>query len=333
MKKIAVLVITFMTFFLCSSSKSTSTRLIRRLFLPSPLTPESLAFDSIGGGPYTGVSDGRILKYIGPDDGFVEFASSSPNRDKIVCDGIADFSSLQETCGRPMGLAFNYQTGELYIADAYSGLMKVPYYGGCPTQLVSCVEGNQFRFLSGLDVDPSSAAVFFTQASSNFQIRDLQRLTGSRDRSGSLLKFDPNSNETTVLLKNLAVASGVAVSRDGSYVLVSEYLRNRIRRVWLKGQKQNTSETFLKVPGRPDNIKRTSNGDFWVAVSNPVSPPPPPRPPVLPLAVRVSEEGKVTQMVSLVEEFGTEAVSEVQEFNGTLYGSSIYVSYANVFVP
>lgn len=65
---------------LCSTSTASS-RVIRRLFLPSPITgPESLAFDSIGGGPYTGVSDGRILKYVGPNDGFVEFASTSPDR-------------------------------------------------------------------------------------------------------------------------------------------------------------------------------------------------------------------------------------------------------------
>lgn len=136
-----------------------------------------------------------------------------------------------------------------------------------------------------------------------------------------------------MLLKDLAVASGVAVSKDGSYVLVSEFKGNRIRRLWVKGDKQNTSDTFLELPGRPDNIKRNSAGEFWVAVNSQMGPPPPPRPPVLPLAVRVNEEGYVLQVVPLVEEFGTEAASEVQEFNGTLYAASLHVSYANVFLP
>lgn len=156
---------------------------------------------------------------------------------------------------------------------------------------------------------------------------------GSKDSSGRLLKYDPNSDETTVLLKDLAVASGVAVSKDGSFVLVSEFKRNRVLRFWLKGEKQNTTETFLDLPGGPDNIKRNDAGEFWVAVSDAVGPPPPPRPPVLPVAVRVNEDGYALQIVPMVEEFGTEAVSEVQEFNGTLYATSLRVSYANVFLP
>ncbi len=48
--------------------------------LPAGVTgPESFAFDSLGGGPYTGVSDGRILKYQGRA-GFTDFAYTAPTR-------------------------------------------------------------------------------------------------------------------------------------------------------------------------------------------------------------------------------------------------------------
>lgn len=40
--------------------------------------PESLVFDPSGGGPYTGVADGRILKWDGAD--WVEFAVTSSER-------------------------------------------------------------------------------------------------------------------------------------------------------------------------------------------------------------------------------------------------------------
>ncbi|XP_028753725.1 protein STRICTOSIDINE SYNTHASE-LIKE 11-like [Neltuma alba] len=332
MSNIAILVV--FALLICSSSVANSNRLLSRQFLPPPLTgPESLAFDSVGEGPYTGASDGRILKYVGPSDGFVEFASSSPCRNKTICDGISDFSEIQKTCGRPLGLAFNYQTSELYIADAYFGLMKVPSSGGSPTQVVSCVEGKSFRFLAGLDIDPQTGVVYFTEASTTYQIRDLPTLLRSGDNSGSLVKFDPCTMETSVLLRDLAVPSGVAVSKDGSYVLVSEFMANRVQRFWLEGDKQNTSEIFLQLPGKPDNIKRNSAGDFWVAVNNQVGSPPPSRPPVLPLAVRVDGNGFVLQEVALVEEYGTEMVSEVQEFNGKLYSASLDVSYVNVFMP
>lgn len=52
-----------------------------RIPLGSTVTgPESLAFDVAGGGPYTGVSDGRILKWQDPVRGWTEFAVSSWNR-------------------------------------------------------------------------------------------------------------------------------------------------------------------------------------------------------------------------------------------------------------
>ncbi|XP_061348793.1 protein STRICTOSIDINE SYNTHASE-LIKE 12-like [Gastrolobium bilobum] len=316
---------------LCSPSIVASDRLLDRLFLPSSLTgPESLAFDSIGGGPYTGVSDGRILKYENPNSGFVEFAHISPDRNKTICDGISDFSSLQETCGRPLGLSFNHQTGDLYIADAYFGLMKVAYDGGAATQLVADAQGNPFGFLAGLDVDPETGIVYFSEASSVLKISDLHKLFNSTDRSGSLFSYDPTTNQISLLLSDLAVAAGVAVSNNGSFVLVSEYMGNRIQRFWLTGPNANTSDVFLQLPGRPNNIKRNSKNEFWVAMNYPFGTPPPPIPPVLPLALRVNGEGVLLEAVSLVEEFGTESVTEVQELNGTLYASSLHVSYVNM---
>lgn len=66
---------------LYSSSIVAYCKLLDRLYLPPSLTgPESLAFDSIGGGPYTGVSDGRILKYDEECSCFLEFAHISPYR-------------------------------------------------------------------------------------------------------------------------------------------------------------------------------------------------------------------------------------------------------------
>lgn len=44
------------------------------------LGPESLAFDPNGEGPYTGVADGRILKWQGPALGWTDFAFTTSNR-------------------------------------------------------------------------------------------------------------------------------------------------------------------------------------------------------------------------------------------------------------
>jgi hypothetical protein len=37
-------------------------------------------------------------------------------------------------------------------------------------------------------------------------------------------------------------------------------------RFWLKGEKAGTHETFVILPGWPDNVRRNENGDFWVAL-------------------------------------------------------------------
>lgn len=320
-----VTVILLAIFLLCSPSSVAI--LLNKLQLPPPVIgPEALAFDRNGGGPYVTSSDGRIFKYVGPSEGFKEYAYTSPNRNMTICDGFSDFSNIQATCGRPLGLGFNHQTGDLYAADGYYGLVKVGPNGGKATQLVGPAQSNSTVFANGLDVDSNTGIVYFTIASTKFQPKDFPTalLTGGiGDNSGSLLSYDPSNNQTTVLLRNLTFASGVAVSGDGSFVLVSEYFANRIRRVWLKGPKANSSDLFMLLAGRPDNIKRNSRGQFWIAV-NTVT---------LSSGVRVTENGIVLQIVSLVEEYGLEAASEVQEYNGTLYGGSLLASYAIIFTP
>lgn len=55
-------------------------RSLEMLSLTIGAGPESLAFDPSGGGPYTGVSNGRVLKWKGGDLGWVEFAFNSNHR-------------------------------------------------------------------------------------------------------------------------------------------------------------------------------------------------------------------------------------------------------------
>nr|CAB3489043.1 unnamed protein product [Digitaria exilis] len=41
--------------------------------------PESVAFDDAGGGPYTGVSDGRVLRWLPAERRWVDHSSSAPS--------------------------------------------------------------------------------------------------------------------------------------------------------------------------------------------------------------------------------------------------------------
>lgn len=45
--------------------------------------PESVAFDPLGGGPYVGISDGRIIKWQENEKRWISFAMTSTNRYKV----------------------------------------------------------------------------------------------------------------------------------------------------------------------------------------------------------------------------------------------------------
>lgn len=76
----------------------------------------------------------------------------------------------EHICGRPLGLRFDKRTGDLYIADAYFGLMKVGPEGGQAIVLTSEAEGVPLRFTNDLDID-DEGNVYFTDSSTKYQRR------------------------------------------------------------------------------------------------------------------------------------------------------------------
>ncbi|KAF9611756.1 hypothetical protein IFM89_034939 [Coptis chinensis] len=267
--------------------------------LPPRVTgPESFAFDCNGKGPYVGVSDGRIFKWQGR--GWSEFAHTAPYRRRDVCDGSTN-PSLESICGRPLGLQFNNATCELYIADAYFGLMSVGKNGGAATQLASSVEGVPFKFTNNMDIHPDSGIVYFTDSSTRFSRREHLRVTLSGDSTGRLLKYDPRSRQVTVLQRGLKFANGVALSRDYTFVLAAE-------------------------TGTPDNIKRNAMGDFWVALNDGQSTP---SYTDKTIGVRLDEQGR--HLESLHGNAYTESVSEINEYNGIFSVGSVATPYLTIF--
>ena len=133
-----------------------------------------------------------------------------------------------------------------------------------------------------------------------------------------------------MLLTGLSGASGVAVSADGTFVLVGELIGNRIKRVWIKGPKCNTTETFIELPGRVNRIRRTQLGDFWVAVNvviNPVTGV------TLPTGKRINPFGTVLETVTVDKEYNNTRISEVQEHLGKYYVGSRHenVNFVGVY--
>lgn len=70
----------------------------------------------------------------------------------------------EKTCGRPLGLRFDKQSGKLYIADAYFGVLVVGPDGGIATPLATHVERKPIKFANDLDIH-ENGSIFFTDTS------------------------------------------------------------------------------------------------------------------------------------------------------------------------
>ncbi|XP_014489729.1 protein STRICTOSIDINE SYNTHASE-LIKE 2 [Vigna radiata var. radiata] len=333
--------------------------------------PESFAFDPRGEGPYTGISDGRIIKWQRSENRWLNFSVTSLKRNEGCGGAYEEHAKKEHVCGRPLGLCFSMVSNELYIADAYNGLVVVGPNGGTPSRFISTLdvqeeeeeESQPLAFTNGLDVDQRTGAVYFTTSSSKYQRRNYISLILSRDKSGKLMKYEPESEQLTILLKNLSFANGVALSKDGDYILIIETTTCRVLRYWLETPKAGTLEVFAELPGFPDNIKRSPRGGFWVGIYSPrerfiqwilsypwigkvlLS---------LPLditkaysylaklkrssgmAIRLSEDGDILQVVEDKKWNKGRSISEVEERDGILWVGSIdapFVSKYNINVP
>ncbi|XLU60290.1 hypothetical protein S245_019499 [Arachis hypogaea] len=178
----------------------------RLLHVTGALGPESLVFDRHGGGPYTGVADGRILKWEGDEVGWTEFAVTSSNRTECVRPFALE---LEHICGRPLGLKFDKKSGDLYIADAYLGLKVVGPEGGFATQVVTEAEGQPFHFTNDMDISEDEDVIYFTDSSSAFPRRQFMFVLLHGDKTGRFLKYNKSTKEVSVLLRGLAFPNGV----------------------------------------------------------------------------------------------------------------------------
>ena len=204
--------------------------------------PEDIAIGP-GGAIYTGYEDGRIVRF--DKDG---------NQPKLIAD----------TKGRPLGIAMA-PDGGLYVADANMGLLKVSENGGVSV-LATEADGVKFRFANEVAVG-RDGTVYFTDSSSRWAFGKAIEDIFEHRPTGRLMAYDPTTKSVRVLIRKLQYANGVALSPDGSFVLVVETGWYRVRRYWLTGPKKGTADMFIEnLPGFPDNITSDGKGTYWLAL-------------------------------------------------------------------
>ncbi|XP_055824958.1 protein STRICTOSIDINE SYNTHASE-LIKE 10-like [Solanum dulcamara] len=312
------------------------------IHLNGAIGPESVAFDPNGEGPYIGVGDGRILKLqLGSQNrlSWIDFAVTSSHRTNCT---LPFAPEMEHVCGRPLGLRFDTKTGDLYIADAYLGLQVVGPKGGLATPLVQKFQGKPLVFTNDVDVDGD--VIYFTDTSTKYQRWQFLTSFSSGDMTGRLMKYVKSTKKVTVLLGDLAFANGIALNKNRSFVLVTETTNFRILRYWLKGPLVGTHDIFADLPGFPDNIRINSRGEFWVALQairsvSSISglgkfrftPQQMDEGQLHPTAIKLSEDGRVLEVLEDVEGKTLRSISEVEEKDGKLWIGSVVMPFLRVY--
>ena len=224
--------------------------------------------------PATGIDLGE---YEGPEDatlgpdGRIYVSTGSGAIIRVQNRGISEFVN---TGGRPLGIETNHD-GSLVIANAVFGLQRIDR-DGVITTLLGELHGQPLENANNLGIGPNGV-IYFSQSSSKFTARDHG---GSYEASlldilehgghGNVFAFDPVSETVDRLMTGLNYANGVAVSEDGSFLLVAETSHYRILKHWLTGERQGTTDILIdNLPAFPDNIKNGLDGRFWIGFAAP----------------------------------------------------------------
>ena len=224
--------------------------------------------------PATGVDLGR---YEGPEDatrgpdGRIYLTTSSGAIIRVQNRGVSEFVQLG---GRPLGIEVAGD-GSLIVANAELGIQRIAV-DGTVTTLVDEIDGVPLENANNLGI-AADGTIYFSQSSTKFtaagfggsykaSLLDILEHGGH----GNVYSFDPGSGEVVRLMSGLNYANGVAVSDDGSFLLVAETGHYRILRHWLSGDSQGKTDVLLdNLPGFPDNIKNGMNGRFWIGFAAP----------------------------------------------------------------
>jgi sugar lactone lactonase YvrE len=204
--------------------------------------PEDVLVDD-DGRVYCGLADGRIVRVAGH------------RRPSQV---------VARVPGRPLGLEF-LGPRELLVCASDAGLLAVSLVDGRVRTLVDEVDGAPLGAVNNAAVG-ADGSVYFSDSSRRFPVPRWRADLVQHTVSGRLFLRTPDG-EVTEVLGGLDFANGVALSSDGSYVVVAESGGRRLQRVWLTGAHAGRSEVFVEgLRGTADNVTLGSDGLVWVAL-------------------------------------------------------------------
>ena len=201
---------------------------------------------------YTGTRHGDIIKFHGPDH--------------------KTFEVFAHIGGHPLGMAFDKDK------NLISCIPGMGVYSVSPDQkitkltdqtnrsLTSVIDDDRLSLADDLDIAPDGR-IFFSEASIRYGLEDWPVDCLESRGNGRIVVYDPKNKSTKTIIKNLSFANGVCLSNDGVSILYAETFGCRISQYWFDGPNKGTNRVIIdNLPGYPDNINRSSDGQYWLAL-------------------------------------------------------------------
>ena len=201
---------------------------------------------------YCGTRHGDIVRFFGPDH----------KRSEV-------FAHIG---GHPLGMAFD-RGGNLLVCIGGMGLFQV-----APDRTVtkltdetnrswtSVVDDSRLRLADDVDVAPDGR-IYFSEATIRYEQEDWATDALESRPSGRMICYDPKTGKTHTEIPKLVFANGVTMCPDGQSFMFAESWTCSISRYWFDGAKKGKTESVISsLPGYPDNINRSSDGNYWLAL-------------------------------------------------------------------
>jgi ribose transport system permease protein len=213
--------------------------------------PEDVIFDRADN-LYCGTRHGDVMRFLAPDYKKLEL-----------------FAHIG---GQPLGLAFDREEN-LYVCVGGMGLYRVSPDGVVSKatdetnrSTFSVNDDSRLRLADDLDIAPDGR-IFFSEATIRYEMHQWPVDSLESRGNGRIICYDPHTNSTHTVIRNLKFPNGVCLSYDGQSMLFAETWGCCIKRYWFDGPKSGQVETVIgSLPGYPDNINRSSDGHYWLAI-------------------------------------------------------------------
>lgn len=171
---------------------------------------------------------------------------------------------IADTGGRPLGVEIDPRDGTLIVCDAYRGLLRMNHDGRL-TLLTETAAGKRILVCNNASI-ARDGVIYFTDSSSRYPLSEWKRDLLEYRPNGRLLRYDPSSGDTDVVLDELYFPNGVALSPDESTLMLAETATHRLVRVPLDGR---APEVVADLAAYPDNMSAVGDGTYWVALPSP----------------------------------------------------------------